>query len=52
MAEEMDDVKDRVREGMEALRKGDYSEFTDETLHKLFDDVRSRGIEGRGSRNA
>ena len=47
LAEEMDDVQGRVREGMEALRKGDYSEFTDETLHKLFDDVRSRGIEGR-----
>ncbi len=52
LAEELDDVKDRVREGIEALQKGDYSEFTDETLHKLFDDVKSRGIKGRGSRSA
>ena len=52
LAEELDNVKDRVREGIEALQKGDYSEFMDETLHKLFDDVRSRGIKGRGSCNA
>ena len=52
LAEQMDDVQGRVLEGVEALRKGDYSEFTDETLHKLFDDVMSRGIKGRGSCNA
>ena len=34
-----------VREGVEALENGDYVEYTDETLHELFDDIKRRGRE-------
>ena len=34
-----------VREGMDDLDGGRYEEYTDETLHKLFDGIRRRGLE-------
>lgn len=49
LAEELASVQARVQEGIEALRSGNYSEYTNETLHELFDDVRRRGIERRAS---
>jgi Arc/MetJ-type ribon-helix-helix transcriptional regulator len=51
LAEELIEVHSKVREGVDALKSGDYSECTDETLHELFDDVRRRGRERRSSGN-
>lgn len=34
-----------VREGVKDLESGNYLEYTDETLHELFDDIRRRGRE-------
>ena len=45
LKEELSQVYDRVREGVEALENGDYLEYTDETLHELFDDIKRRGRE-------
>ena len=52
LADECDGVRARILEGAKALDDGDFSEYTDETLHELFDDVRRRGITQRGSHNA
>lgn len=45
LARELEDVRAKVQEGVEALENGDYTEYTDETLHELFDDVSKRGRE-------
>ncbi len=39
LAEELGGLRVKVQEGIEALRNGDYTEYTDETLHELFDEV-------------
>ena len=36
-------LREKVRVGIEALRNGDYVEYTDETLRDLFDEVMHRG---------
>ncbi len=43
MSEELDEVDAKVREGVNALRGGDYTDYTDETLDELFEDVKRRG---------
>ena len=34
-----------VQEGVEALKNGDYVEYTDESLHEFFEDIKRRGRE-------
>jgi putative addiction module CopG family antidote len=34
-----------VREGLDDLEAGRYEEYTDETLHELFDGIKRRGLE-------
>ena len=46
-----DDLRAKVQEGLEQLERGEYTEYTDETLHELFDDVSRRGREWLQSRN-
>lgn len=43
MSRELADVHVKVREGVDALRDGDYTDYTDETLNELFEDVKRRG---------
>ena len=43
LAEEMDGLRAKVRGGIEALRNGDSTEYTQETLRELFDEVTHRG---------
>ena len=43
MSRELSEVKVKVREGVDALRDGDYTDYTDETLNELFEDVKRRG---------
>ena len=43
VSRELADVDVKVREGVDALRDGDYTDYTDETLHELFEDVKRRG---------
>ena len=45
VAEELDGLRVEVQRGVDALRSGDYTEYTDETLRDLFDEVKSRGRE-------
>ena len=39
LAEEMDGLRGKVQGGIEALRNGDCTEYTNETLRELFDEV-------------
>ena len=39
LAEEFADLRVRVQEGIAALRNGDCTEYTDDNLHELFDEV-------------
>ena len=43
LAEELDGLRVKVQEGIEALRNGDSTEYTQETLRELFDEVTHRG---------
>lgn len=47
LAEELDGLRVEVQRGVEALRSGDYTEYTDEILRDLFDEVKHRGLEPR-----
>lgn len=47
VAEELGGLHVEVQRGVEALRSGDYTEYTDETLQELFDEVKNRGREQR-----
>lgn len=49
---ELADVHAKVQEGIEALQNGDYTEYTSETLHQLFNDVKQRGRERRSHNSA
>lgn len=49
LARKFPEVYAMVQEGVEALKNGDYVEYTDETLHELFDDIKRRGRERRAS---
>ena len=48
MSKELGEVDTKIREGVDALRDGDYTDYTDETLQELFEDVKRRG-RARGS---
>ncbi|MSQ06881.1 MAG: hypothetical protein EXR54_05240 [Dehalococcoidia bacterium] len=48
---ELAEVRAKVQKGIEQLERGEYTVYTDETLHGLFDDVSRRGRERRASRN-
>ena len=52
VAEELDGLQVEVQRGVEALRSGDYTEYTDETLQELFDEVKNRGREQRATIDA
>ena len=43
MSKELGEIGAKVREGVDALRDGDYTDYTDETLQELFEDVKRRG---------
>ena len=45
LAEELDDLRPKVQEGIEALRNGECTEYTSENLPQLFDEVKLRGRE-------
>lgn len=45
IAQNFPEVYAKVREGVEALKNGDYVEYTDENLHELFEDIKRRGRE-------
>ena len=47
MSKELNEIDTKVREGVNALRDGDYTDYTDETLDELFEDVRRRGYARR-----
>ncbi len=43
LAEELDGLRVKVQVGIEALRNGDCTAYTNETLRELFDEVTHRG---------
>ena len=45
IARNFPEVYAKVREGVDALKNGDYVEYTDENLHEFFDDIKRRGRE-------
>ncbi len=45
LARQFPEIYAKVREGVEALKNGDYVEYTDENLHELFEDIKRRGRE-------
>ncbi len=45
LAQEFPEVYLKVREGVDALKNGDYVEYTDENLHEFFEDIKRRGRE-------
>ncbi|MCI0438506.1 MAG: type II toxin-antitoxin system ParD family antitoxin [Chloroflexi bacterium] len=45
-------LREDVRIGIEQLERGEYTEYTDETLHELFDEISERGRKWLKSRNA
>ena len=42
---ELADFRAKVMEGVEALNNGDYTEYTQETLGQLFEDIKREGRE-------
>ena len=50
LARQFPEVYDMVREGVDALKNGDYVEYTDENLHEFFEDIKRRGRERRASK--
>jgi len=46
-----EDLRARVRDGLDQLKRGESTEYTEETLHELFDDIDRRGREWLKSRN-
>ncbi len=40
-----DDLRAKIEEGIEAARTGDYTDYTDETLPRLVEDVSMRAKE-------
>ena len=47
LARELIDVHSKVGQGVDALERGQYVEYSDQTLHELFGDVTLRGRERR-----
>ena len=50
IAQNFPEVYAKVREGVDALKNGDYVEYTDENLHEFFEDIKRRGRERRASK--
>jgi antitoxin ParD1/3/4 len=42
---ELAETRAFVRQGIEDLDAGRYEEYTDEALHEMFDDIKSRGLQ-------
>ena len=40
----LQELKEKVRVGIEQIEKGEYLEYTSETLHDLFDDIEEQGL--------
>lgn len=51
LAKELDALAAKVQDGIDALGNGDSTEYTDDTLHELFDGVKQRGRELRATRD-
>lgn len=45
-----DALRAKIEEGVEAARRGDYADYTDETLPRLVEDVVTRARERAGLR--
>ncbi len=45
--EELAELRAKIQQGIEQLENGQYAEYTDETLHQLFEGVKRRGRERR-----
>ena len=45
-------LREDVRIGVEQLERGEYTEYTDETLHELFDEIEAEGRKWLESRSA
>ena len=45
LAGKFPEVYDMVRQGVKDLENGNYVEYTDDTLHELFEDIKRRGRE-------
>ena len=43
IAAELAEIRAKVKEGIEALERGDYKEYTNETLYQLFEDIKREG---------
>ena len=39
-----EEVKAKVELGIQQIANGEYVEYTNETLHKLFDDIEEKGM--------
>ena len=39
----LEDVRNEIQIGIDQLERGESTEYTKETLHELFDDVKARG---------
>ena len=40
----LQELKEKVRVGIEQITDGDYVEYTSETLHELFDEIEEEGL--------
>ena len=49
LARELDALAAKVQDGIDALGNGKSTEYTDDTLHQLFDEVKHRGRELRAT---
>lgn len=48
----LQELKDKVQIGIEQIKSGDYVEYTNETLHELFEDIEREGIKRLQARQA
>ncbi len=39
-----EELKEKVELGIQQIANGEYVEYTNETLHKLFDDIEEKGM--------
>ena len=51
LAQELADVRVKVQEGIDEIRRGEYTEYDEEGLHELMEDVKRRGRERRAARS-
>ena len=43
-AEHLKELKRKVQLGIQQIANGDYVEYTNETLHELFDEIKEEGL--------